>query len=44
MNSQELLIKYINFKEECVKKEIFDLDEITRLFSIKLKAEGVKLS
>lgn len=39
MNNKEYIIKYLDFKKECIDNEIINLEEIFKLFKIKLDQE-----
>jgi len=39
MNRQEMIQEYLEFKKDCVDKEIFDLWEIQKLFELWLIME-----
>ncbi len=42
MNKQDFIIyirAYLEFKEECVKQNIFDIDEIIKLFETSRRAK-----
>ncbi len=43
MNNKTFIEKYLNFKNDCVDKEILDLKEVARLFEIKLRIEDQPL-
>ena len=35
---EKIIERYLEFKEKCVKREIFNIDEIIKLFEVWLKS------